>query len=138
MYRHEAYENFYLLYKYLVDVMKAISEQDSSYGDMSWDSKTIVAANWLSKLYHSFTFITSFIITMNAMSVIRPISVKLQHRSYDMSASDENLTHSATSKYFKVLLAHSFSHKVTGTVLAIRKNTCTLGKKPLSRLFNAD
>ena len=84
VYRHEAYEKFYLLYKYLVDVMKAISEQDSSYGDMSWDSKTRVAANGLSKLYHSFTFITSFIITMNVMSVIRPISVKLQHRSYDI------------------------------------------------------
>ena len=64
--------------------MKAISEQDSSHGDMSWDSKTIVAANGLSKMYHSFTFLLSLLTTMNAMSVIRPISVKLQHRSYDI------------------------------------------------------
>ena len=79
-----------MLFKYRVDVMKAISEQDSSYDDMSWESKTIVAANGLSKLYHSFTFIMSFIPIMNAMSVIRPISVKLQHRSYDILQAYNN------------------------------------------------
>ena len=64
--------------------MKAICERDNSFGDMNWDSKTIVAANGLCKMYNSFTFIISFISTMNAMSIIRLISVKLQNRSYDI------------------------------------------------------
>ena len=84
VYRHEAYENFSLLYVHLVDVMEAICEHDTSYGEMNWDNKTIVSANGLSKMYHSFSFIISFVSTMNAMSIIKPISVKLQCRSYDI------------------------------------------------------
>lgn len=53
VYRHEAYEHFSLLFIYLLDVMKAISENDTTYGDMNWDGKTILAANGLSKVYHS-------------------------------------------------------------------------------------
>ncbi len=47
------------------------------------DNKTIVAANGLSKMYHSFSFIVSFVVTRNAMSIIKPVSVKLQYTSYD-------------------------------------------------------
>ena len=36
------------------------------------------------KMYHSFSFIISFVSTMNAMSIIKPISVNLQCRSYDI------------------------------------------------------
>ncbi len=57
VYRHEAYENFSMLYTYLVDVMEAICENDTSHGEMNWDNKIIVAANGLSKMYHSFSFI---------------------------------------------------------------------------------
>ncbi len=34
VYRHEAYENFSMLYTYLVDVMEAICENDTSHGEM--------------------------------------------------------------------------------------------------------
>ena len=64
--------------------MTAITEHDSSYGDMNWDSKTIVAANGLQKMFTSFNFIISFIATMNAMAIIKPISVKLQKRNNDI------------------------------------------------------
>ena len=64
--------------------MESICERDPSYGDMNWDTKTIVAANGLSKMYHSFNFIVSFISASNALSIIKPISVKLQNRSYDI------------------------------------------------------
>ena len=57
--RHEAYENFSLLYVHLVDVMEAICEHDTSYGEMNWDNKTIGSANGLSKIYHSFSFVIS-------------------------------------------------------------------------------
>ena len=43
-----------------------------------------MAANGLSKMYHSFSFIISFVVTRNAMSIIKPISVKLQYTSYDI------------------------------------------------------
>ena len=84
IYRHEAYENFHLLFKYLIKVMAAISERDSTYGEMNWDGKTIIAANGLFKMFQSFSFITSFVVTMNAMAVIKPVSIKLQYRASDI------------------------------------------------------
>ena len=56
VYRHGAYENFSLLHTYLVDVMEAICDNDTSHGQMDWDNKTIVAANSLSEMYHFFSF----------------------------------------------------------------------------------
>ncbi len=50
VYRHEAYECFFELFKYLHDVMLAIVSCDDTYGDMNWDSKTIVTANGLLNL----------------------------------------------------------------------------------------
>ena len=84
VYRHEAYENFSLLYTYLVEVMGAICENDTSHGEIDRDHKTVVAVNGLSKMYHSFSFRISFVITRNAMSIIKKISVKLQYTSYDI------------------------------------------------------
>ena len=55
--------------------MEAISD---NHGEMNWDNKTTVAANGLSKMCHSF-FIVSFVVTTNAMSIIKPITVKLQY-----------------------------------------------------------
>ena len=65
---------FNILSKFLVTVMEAIVESDPTYEDMNWDRKTVVAANGLLKMYFSFTFIVSFIVTMNVMSIIKPIS----------------------------------------------------------------
>ena len=47
IYRHEAYENFFMLFQHLVSVMTAIIERDDTYGQMNWDSKTVVEANGL-------------------------------------------------------------------------------------------
>ena len=60
--------------KFLVTVMEAIVESDPTYEDMNWDwdRKMVVAANGLLKMY--FSFIMSFIVTMNVMSIIKPIS----------------------------------------------------------------
>ena len=51
---------------------------------MNWNTKTIVSANGLLKMYHSFPFIVSFNVTMNSMSIIKPISIKLQKRCTDI------------------------------------------------------
>ena len=42
---------------------------------MNWNSKTIVAANGLQKM---FNFFISFIAIMNAMAIIKPISVNFK------------------------------------------------------------
>ena len=81
IYRHEAYENFFMLFKYLVSVMIAITEGDETYGQMNWDSKTVIEANGLLKMYTTFQFIITFVATMNVMAIIKPVSVKLQKRS---------------------------------------------------------
>ena len=57
--------------------MEAISSHDNQYGDMNWDSSTVVAANGLLKMYTFFSFIISFTVAMNAMAIIKPISIKL-------------------------------------------------------------
>jgi len=84
VYRHEAYECFFELFKCLHDVMYAIVSRDNTYGDMNWDSNTIVTANGLLKSYSNFNFIYSFITTMNCMSIIKPLSIKLQYRTNDV------------------------------------------------------
>ena len=84
IYRHEAYENFYILFKHLLAVMVAITGHDTVYGDMNWDGNTVVTANGLLKMFRSFVFILSFVVTMNAMAIIKPVSIKLQYRASDI------------------------------------------------------
>lgn len=84
IYRHEAYETFYVLYKYLVATMKAITTNDLTFGKMDWDGKTVVAANGLLSMYKSFSFILSFVVTMNIMAIIKSLSIKLQCRTNDI------------------------------------------------------
>ena len=64
--------------------MEAITDCDLTYGIMNWGTKTIVSANGLLKMYFSFLLIVSFIVTMNSMSIIKPISIKLQKRCTDI------------------------------------------------------
>ena len=77
IYRHEAYENFFLLFKFLIITMEAIVSRDDEYGEMNWDNNALVAANGLLKMYNSFSFIVSFVITMNIMRIIKPISISV-------------------------------------------------------------
>ena len=64
--------------------MEAIVSRDDEYGEMNWDNNALVAANGLLKMYNSFSFIVSFVITMNIMGIIKPISIKLQNRNNDI------------------------------------------------------
>ena len=61
--------------------MVAIINHNNLYGNMNWDSNTVVIANGLLKSYSSVNFIYTFVITMNCMSVIKPLSIKLQYRT---------------------------------------------------------
>ena len=64
--------------------MEAITNRDLTYGIMNWDTKTIMSAGGLLKMDLSFPFIVSFIVIMNSMSIIKPISIKLQKRCTDI------------------------------------------------------
>ena len=64
--------------------MEAIVSHSNEFGAMNWDSNTVVAANGFLKMYTSFSFIVSFIAAMNAMAIIKPISIKLQSKYYDI------------------------------------------------------
>ena len=65
MYRHEAYENFFMLFKHLVSMMTVIVE---TYRGMKWVSKAVVEANALLQMYITLQFIVTFVATMNVMS----------------------------------------------------------------------
>ena len=84
VYRHEAYTNFFILFKHLVSVMESIVSHEEKYGIMNWDANTVVLANGLLKMFTSFSFIVAFTATMNAMAIIKPISIKLQFRNKDV------------------------------------------------------
>jgi hypothetical protein len=92
IYRHEAYECFFELFSYLHTVMVAITSRDTAYGIMDWDANTIVTANGLLKMYCTFSFIYSFIVTMNCMSIIKPVSVKLQYKTNDIAYAYSKIT----------------------------------------------
>jgi len=47
IYHHEAYDSFFELFKYLHAVIVAITNRDTTYGDMNWDANTLVTANGL-------------------------------------------------------------------------------------------
>ena len=49
-----------------------------------WIGNTILIAKSLLKLYSSFNFICYFVIIMKCMSVIKPLSIKLQDRTNDI------------------------------------------------------
>ena len=91
VYRHEAYEDFHIFYQFLVCTMEATTDRDLTYGIMNWDTKMIVSANGLLKMYLSFPFIVSFIVTMNLMSIIKPVSIKLQKRCTDIVKAYTNV-----------------------------------------------
>ena len=61
--------------------MEAIVFHDNQYGEMNWDTNTVVTANGLLKNYTSLSFLVAFIVTM---SIIKPISIKLQFGYYDI------------------------------------------------------
>ncbi len=64
--------------------MSLVVSHDDTYGCMDWDSDTVVTANGLHSTYN---FMYPFIVTMHCMSVIKPLSIKLQYRANDIAYS---------------------------------------------------
>ena len=62
--------------------MEVITDRDPTYGNMNWNTKNV--CQWLGQNVPSFPFIVSFIITMNSMSIIKPIHIELQKKCTDI------------------------------------------------------
>ena len=54
------------------------------YGHWSYDTETLTRANGLQHVLASFDFIMSLTTTANALASLRPLSIKLQRRSWDI------------------------------------------------------
>ncbi len=64
--------------------MSLVVSHDDTYGCMDWDSVT-AKFNGLHKNYSTYNFMYPFIVTMHCMSVIKPLSIKLQYRANDIA-----------------------------------------------------
>ena len=73
IYRHKAYKNFYLLFNHLMSVMTAIIEGDDTYGQMKWDSKTVVEANGLLTDYTCNSRTHDNLFQRNTLNTVRNI-----------------------------------------------------------------
>lgn len=85
--RHEAYENFFALYECIVitlDVILDERQHEADYSVMNWDRETLTKANGLSHAITNFEFIVALVVTLKALSVLKPVSVKLQKKSNDV------------------------------------------------------
>ena len=85
--RHEAYENFFSLYECIVNTMDAMlneRQHEADYGSWSWDRETLTKANGLIHALTNFEFIVSLVVTLKCLSVLKPVSVKLQKKSNDV------------------------------------------------------
>ena len=85
--RHEAYETFTELYSVVVEALNVVLNERrflEEYGDWKWDRETLTKANGLMYALTNFEFIVALECTMKCMSIIKPVSVKLQKRSNDI------------------------------------------------------
>ena len=67
-----------------LDVMLHEADNQEQYGHWSWDTETLTRANGLQHVLTSFDFLMSLTTTANALASLRPLSIKLQRRSWDI------------------------------------------------------
>ena len=60
------------------------ADNQEQYGHWSWDTETLARANGLQHVLTSFDFLMSLTTTANALASLRPLSIKLQRRSWDI------------------------------------------------------
>ena len=84
--RHEAYETFFELLPSFVKVLETIVYGSGEEGslDWSWDADTKTKANGLLHAICSFEFIVTILCVLKILTVIKPISIKLQKKTNDI------------------------------------------------------
>ena len=89
MERHECYETFYELYKYVCISLEAIVDHESHPHvffslSFTWDRETKTKAQGLLANLKTFGFIFTFLITKISLGTLKPIAVKLQKKDQDI------------------------------------------------------
>ena len=85
---HQAYETFTELFPTVVSTLDVMlheaDNRQEQYGHWSWDTETLTRANGLQHVLTSFDFLMSLTTTANALASLRPLTIKLQRRSWDI------------------------------------------------------
>ena len=106
--RHKAYETFALLLPSMVKTFEVIldEQQHQQYSlemPWNWERETVQKASGRYHTCCSFQFLISLIIGMKTLTVIKPVSIKLQKKSNDILSYWALLL---TSSIVLFLLAH--------------------------------
>ena len=85
--RREAYEAFTELYPSVIDTLCIMLHEENhteTYGRWNWDMETLTRAASLHTILTSFEFLVPLVAASNALSSVRPLSVKLQRKAQDI------------------------------------------------------
>ena len=87
--RHEAHEVFFALFPSILRALEAMANERlfaNQYGDTAWnwDTESRNKANSLLNAVSNFAFIITQVTTMKCLSILKPLSVKLQKREIDV------------------------------------------------------
>lgn len=87
--RHEAHEVFFALFPSIVRALEAMSNERlfaNQFGETAWnwDADSKSKANSLLHAVSNFQFVITQVTTMKCLSVLKPLSVKLQKRDIDV------------------------------------------------------
>ena len=87
--RHETYEVFFALFSCIMRALEVMANERlfaGQYGDAawSWDTDTKNKASELANAISSFSFLITLLTAMKCLSVLKPLSVKLQKRDLDV------------------------------------------------------
>ena len=82
--RHEAYEVFFALFSCIMRALEVMA--NDQYGNVawSWDTDTKNKASGLANVISSFYSIITLLTAMKCLSILKPLSVKLQKRYLDV------------------------------------------------------
>ena len=95
MKRHKAYDNYYILYKFIISTFESICNK-SLYEDFyqhlegeinetwSWDKETVSKAQGLFVACRRFDRLTAFSVLFNGLEPLKPLVTKLQKRNQDI------------------------------------------------------
>ncbi|CAH3143075.1 unnamed protein product [Porites evermanni] len=87
--RHQAYEVFFGLFSFITRALEVMANERlfaGQYGDAawSWNTDTKNKASVLANAISSYSFIITLLTAMKCLSVLKPLSVKLQKRDLDV------------------------------------------------------
>ena len=91
IHRHEAFENFGPLYEVVVDLLEDIR---TSRG---WNQDTVTDASTLLSAITRFEFLMGFVVAWKALTLVKPLSIRLQLSSVDICKAYQHVSETMQS-----------------------------------------